>query len=165
MENEFDASKEKQFLGQLDSQYEVLWKHLEYVDSHVFKLIGMYLIFVGALIAKIELFLNSKAISSIFVILVGLVFFVFLHRVSRLLQALKKNIKEIDEERGRLHGFGIIPAIPECYAGGPRTSEVGKYATLAFSTVLAAYIIFSSPNPAQQAGPADPGSATLHRAG
>ncbi|WP_148040306.1 hypothetical protein [Marichromatium sp. AB31] len=152
-------SKEKQHLDQLCHQYDALWKHLEYIDSHVFKLVGIYLIFTGALLAKAELFQETKALSAIFVLIIGMIFFVFLHRISRLLQELKKKIIQIDREKQKLHGMPIIDALPKNYTTGPRTSEVSKYAVFVFSALLAIYFAFPSTNSPQKPSPTEPSKA------
>lgn len=154
-ESETDASKKQQLLDQLCSQYDAIWKHFEYIDSLVFKVIGIYFIFIGAVVAKIDLFLQSKMLSATFIVVVGIVFFVFLHRISGLLQALKMQITAIDNEKSKLHGFHVQQALPENYATGPRTSMIGKYAVFVFSALLAAHIALSSQNVAQQGTPGD----------
>ena len=131
---------EKQYSAHLSSQFECLWKHLEYTDTYVLKILGIYFAFSGLFVANINLFKGKELLASVLVSLASVVFATLLYRISMLLTELKNNIRSIDEEKHALHGGKLIHSVPRAYVeSGLRTSNIGAAAVLLFAAAVVAY--------------------------
>ncbi len=127
----------------LSKQYEHLWKHLEYHDSNIFKIMSIYFAFSGLLVARIELFKDVVPLASLLVCIAGLVFALLLYRTSTLLQKMKETIVEIDEKKYELHGYYLLNSIPEIYIESKiRASVVSCAAIIVLSLSITIYMFF-----------------------
>ena len=136
------SSESKSFYSaHLDNQYTMLWKHLEYLDSNVFKLLNIFFVFSGILVVNIGKFLESPLSSALLVLMVGIVFSVLLYRTSELLTEIKTKIKDIDEEKSKLHKLEKFDSIPEKYMNGLRTSKVGWLSISIFTVFMAFHLL------------------------
>ncbi len=124
----------------LSKQFEVLWKHLEYHDSNIFKIMSIYFAFSGLFVAKINQFDNIPILASILVAIVSVIFSLLLVRTSKLLTEFKNKIQEIDIIIKEQHGANIIMSMPENYIENKlRTSQVSAISI----PVFALFVIFN----------------------
>lgn len=135
------ACDEERFTAHLRSQFECLWKHLEYTDTYVLRILGIYFAFSGLFVANIGLFKDKALLASILALVVSAVFSVLLYRISTLLTELKKNIRRIDKEMYALHGGTLIYSVPHLYVDSKlRTSNIGGVAVLLVASALVLYL-------------------------
>jgi hypothetical protein len=121
----------------LTKQFELLWKHLEYHDSNIFKIMSIYFAFSGLFVAKINLFENAPILASILVAIVSVIFSLLLIRTSSLLTEFKKKIQEIDEIMTEQYGANIIKSIPDNYIESKlRTSQISAITIPIFALIV-----------------------------
>ena len=137
----FDQDK---YAAHLSSQFECLWKHLEYQDTYVLKLLSIYFAFSGLFVAKIDLFKVNPAAASILIALVSIVFSILLYRISYLLTELKNNIRQIDIEMHNINGGKFIYSVPNSYVDSKlRTSKISTLAIILFAVAIIAYMWYT----------------------
>jgi hypothetical protein len=121
----------------LTKQFELLWKHLEYHDSNIFKIMSIYFAFSGLFVAKINLFENAPILASILVAIVSVIFSLLLIRTSSLLTEFKKKIQEIDEIITEKYGANVIKSIPDNYIESKlRTSQISAITIPIFALIV-----------------------------
>jgi len=132
------------YAAHLSSQFECLWKHLEYQDTYVIKLLSIYFAFSGLFVAKINLFKGNAVPASILIALVSIVFSILLYRISSLLTELKTNIRQIDMEMHSIHGGKFIHSVPGSYVDSKlRTSKISTLAIILFAIASIAYMCYT----------------------
>jgi len=137
----FDHEK---YSAHLRTQFECLWKHLEYQDTYVLKLLSIYFAFSGLFVAKIDLFKGNPVAASILIALVSIVFSILLYRISSLLTELKNNIRQIDLEMHNIHGGEFIYSIPNSYVDSKlRTSKISTLAIILFAIAIISYMCYT----------------------
>ena len=73
---------------------EILFKHLEYHDSNVFKALSIFFVLAGLFLVNIEKFSASIGASVALQIVVGSGFFLLFLRTSEIINKLKEEINE-----------------------------------------------------------------------
>ena len=126
---------EREYSVHLSKQLESLWKHLEYHDSNIFKIISIYFAAAGLFIARIQLFSEHVYLTLVLVMIVGILFYKMLKRISELLNELKKKIVEIDYEKNTLHGYKFC-SIPKMYIEGKNRTSILSYRAIIILTFL-----------------------------
>jgi len=106
-------------------QYEMLWKNIEYLDSGIFKVIGLYSVLEGALLANIEKFHNHPYSSAILIIIISGIFILLLHRTSKLAAIQAEKIRTVEQKMSDTFKDRIAPNLfPAQYGKGMTTSLV-----------------------------------------
>ena len=129
-------------LSVLLGQYGVVWKNIEYLDSTLFKVIGLYSVLSGALLANVDKFSNFPLILPIFTAGVGLICFLMLKRTTALIDLQVQTIHNLEAEMAKIEAeIQVQGTFPRIFGKGMRISTIGMVGIL-FMTIVSIIAVY-----------------------
>jgi len=124
-------------------QYEMLWKNIEYLDSGIFKVIGLYGVLEGALLANLEKFHNYPYSSAILIIIISGIFILLLHRTSKLAAIQAEKIRTVEQKMSDTFKDRVVPSLfPTQYGKGMTTSLVSIMGIILMTGITVILLVF-----------------------
>lgn len=77
-------------------QYELVWKNIEYLDSNILKIVGLYGVLIGAFLSKWNSFYDKPYSSSLLIIIISIIFILLLSRTASMIKEQVETLKSIE---------------------------------------------------------------------
>ncbi|MEO1236179.1 MAG: hypothetical protein AAFX76_05255 [Planctomycetota bacterium] len=125
-------------------KYEAICRSIEYLDSYVTKILGVYAIFAGFVVSNTGILFRSRLLSAVFIALVTTIAYLMLSRISRLIDMHITSVRAIEEQLASTSKDPqTISTFPDLWGRGLSTSKVARWGIVSiglFSTIAVFFV-------------------------